>query len=103
MQLIPYESVTAEYRESGYTISNCNSILFINTGQISVQVDQVNLQPGQSLAIDGNVGEINVKQYSFIFPPVTSVFKSLTVVRKLYVDKKLQEDVFKGLQKSGRL
>ena len=106
MNLIPYETITAEYRDSGYTISNCNSILFINTGTRQVSVDQVKLNPGQSLVIDGNVGELNVKQYSFIFNPTFTpgtAIKSLTVVRKVYADKKLQEDVFRGLQKSGKI
>ena len=95
-KLIRFETVTKVYQESGYTISNCNSILFINTGTAKVIVDQQLLLPGQSLSVPGSVGEINIKQYSFQFIYQIGYSQSLTVIRKVYADAKLQEDVFKN-------
>lgn len=92
--LITYETETKVYRTDGYTISNCNSIVFINTGTAVVTVDQVRLVAGAQFVVTGNINEINVKQYQFSFG--TGINKSLTVVRKVYSNEKLQEQVYKG-------
>lgn len=94
MQLIKFETVTKVYNQDNYTASDCNSILFINTGVVNVIVDQVRLTPGQQLSIPGNVGELNVKQYAFNFVGAV-IGRSLTVVRKVYGDARLQEAIYK--------
>lgn len=102
-KLIPFETVTKVYQISGYTISNCNSIAFVNTGTQGVTVDQQYLMPGQSVVYGGNVGEINIKQYSFEFDDLVGFYNSLTVIRKVYVSKQLQEDIFKGFQNKNKV
>ena len=66
--------------------SNCNSIIFINTGDVTCVIDNYTLVAGQSLTISGNFYELNVHQYAlkFIKDPVNTNF-NLTVIRKLYV------------------
>jgi hypothetical protein len=78
-----YITETKIYTSNNQTDSNCNSIAFINTGSDNVSVDNVLLQPNQTLSIDGNRDEMNVKVYNFNF--LTSVNPQLTVVFKRYV------------------
>ncbi len=65
--------------------SDCNSILFINTGTQSVNIQGVVLQQTQSLEIQGNRGEIDTTQYIISFPTPNNAGNNLTVVRKIYV------------------
>jgi hypothetical protein len=69
--------------------SNCNSITFINTGDMYCVIDSYRLSTGQSLSIQGNFYELNVHQYALKFVkdpliPGTQV-SELTVIRKIYV------------------
>lgn len=65
--------------------SDCNSILFINTGTQAVNIQGVVLQQTQSLEIQGNRGEIDTTQYIISFPTPNNTGNNLTVVRKIYV------------------
>lgn len=78
-----YITETKIYSANNSTDSNCNSIIFINTGSVNVTVDNVVLQPSQSLTIDGNRDEVNVKIYYFNFASGTN--PQLTIVFKRYV------------------
>jgi len=78
-----YITETKLFYANNQTDSNCNSIIFINTGSVNVTVDNVLLQPSQSLAIDGNKDEILVKVYQFNFAAGSN--PQLTVVFKRYV------------------
>ena len=83
MKCRQYITETKIYYENSSTPSNCNSILFINSGTIAVTVENVLLQPGQQLAIDGNADEMCVKIFYFTFAATTG--GSLTVVYKRYL------------------
>ncbi len=78
-----YITETKLFYANNQTDSNCNSIIFINTGSVNVTVDNVLLQSSQSLAIDGNKDEILVKVYQFNFAAGSN--PQLTVVYKRYV------------------
>jgi len=78
-----YITETKIFYSNNQTDSNCNSIIFINTGSVNVSVDNVTLQPSQSLTIDGNRDEMNVKTYNFQFTAGTG--PQLTVIYKRYV------------------
>jgi hypothetical protein len=78
-----YITETKIYTQGGQVDTNCNSILFINTGSDVVNVDGVNLQPTQSWSIDGNFDELNIKTYPFKF--LTQTAPSLTAILKTYV------------------
>jgi hypothetical protein len=78
-----YITETKVYFESGQTASDCNSILFVNTGTTNVNVDGLQLTPAQSWSVDGNECEINVKYYNFVFSG--SGTNSLTVIIKRYL------------------
>ena len=78
-----YTTETKIFSANNQTDTNCNSVLFINTGSVNVNVDNVVLQPSQSLAIDGNRDEILVKVYEFNFTAGTN--PQLTVVFKRYL------------------
>ena len=79
-----YTTETKVFNLAGQTDSNCNSILFINTGSTGVYVDGVLINSGQSFAIDGNRGEILVKTYSFNFVN-QALSPNLTIVYKRYL------------------
>jgi len=79
-----YITETKIFYSNNQTDSNCNSIIFINSGSVNVTVDNVVLAPNQTLAIDGNKDEMNVKVYEFNFasgsnPQLTVVFKRYLV------------------------
>ena len=83
MGCLRYITETKIYSANNQTDSMCNSITFINTGLDAVSVDNVILQPSQSLSIDGNRDEMCVKTYNFNF--LTTNGPQLTVVYKRYV------------------
>ncbi len=83
MNCIQYTTETKIFVLTGSTDSNCNSILFINTGTSAVTIDGVTIQQGQQLRIDGNYMEILVKTFYFTF--AAGGTNSLTVVYKRYI------------------
>ncbi len=78
-----YITETKIFFETGSTDSNCNSILFVNTGTINVTIDGLLLVPNQSWEISGNRDEINVKTYYFTFASGSG--SGLTVIYKRYI------------------
>jgi hypothetical protein len=78
-----YITETKLFYSNNQTDSNCNSIIFINSGGVNVTVDNVVLGPNQTLAIDGNRDEMNVKVYNFNFSAGSN--PQLTVVFKRYI------------------
>ena len=78
-----YITETKIFVANSQTDSNCNSIIFINSGSVNVTVDNVVLAPNQTLAIDGNKDEMNVKIYDFNFAAGSN--PQLTVVFKRYI------------------
>lgn len=75
---------TKIYVQGGQTDSNCNSLLFINTGIDAVNVDGLVLNQNQSWSIEGNFNEMLIKVYSFSF--LTQNNPALTIIYKRYVD-----------------
>jgi hypothetical protein len=63
--------------------SECNAITFINTGTSNVQINGINLTPGQQLISEGNEGEFNATRYRLSFSGVGN--EICTVIRKLYI------------------
>lgn len=78
-----YISETKIFYSNSQTPSDCNSILFINSGSVNVTVDNIVLAPNQTIAIDGNKDEMNVKVYEFSFAAGSN--PQLTVVYKRYI------------------
>jgi hypothetical protein len=78
-----YITETKLFYSNNQTDSNCNSIIFINSGGVNVTIDNVVLGPNQTLAIDGNRDEMNVKVYNFNFSAGSN--PQLTVVFKRYI------------------
>lgn len=83
MKCVQYTTETKVYSANAQTDSNCNSIIFINTGQSNVNVDNLVLTPGQQLAIAGNFNEVLVKIYQITFLGTTA--PALTVIYKRYL------------------
>lgn len=63
--------------------SECNAITFINTGSTNLQINGVNLTPGQQLISEGNEGEFNATRYRLSFSGVGN--EICTVIRKIYI------------------
>ena len=75
-----YITETKIFTQNGSTDSNCNSILFVNTGSVNVTIENLVLQPSQSWSIEGNRDEMCVKVFYFNFdtganPGLTAIFK----------------------------
>ena len=83
MKCRQYTTETKIYAIANQTASDCNSILFINTGNTTVNVDGLVLQPSQSWAITGNENEMLIKTYNFSFGAGTN--PNLTVIYKRYL------------------
>ena len=78
-----YITETKLFYSNSQTDTNCNSVIFINSGSVNVTVDNVLLAPNQTLAIDGNRDEMLVKVYEFNFAAGSN--PQLTVVFKRYI------------------
>ena len=78
-----YVTETKIFFQSGSTPSDCNSILFINTGTSIVNIEGLVLQPSQSWSVEGNYCELCVKYFNFIFSGIGT--NSLTVIIKRYL------------------
>jgi len=78
-----YITETKLFYANSQTDTNCNSVIFINSGSVNVSVDNVLLAPNQTLAIDGNKDEMLVKVYEFNFAAGSN--PQLTVVFKRYI------------------
>lgn len=78
-----YITETKLFYSNNQTDTNCNSVIFINSGSVNVTVDNVLLAPNQTLAIDGNRDEMLVKVYEFNFAAGSN--PQLTVVFKRYI------------------
>lgn len=63
--------------------SNCNTIVFFNTGTNNCFVDGIKITPGTSFTILGNENEFNVKYYSINFQGVGN--PELTIIYKRYL------------------
>lgn len=78
-----YITETKIFFTNGSSDSNCNSILFVNTGTSNVTIDGLQLVPNQSWEITGNRDEINIKTYYFTFASLTEA--GLTIIYKRYI------------------
>lgn len=63
--------------------SNCNTIVFFNTGTSNVFVDGIKITPGTSFTVLGNENEMNIKYYSILFQAPGN--NQITIVYKRYV------------------
>ena len=80
---IPFDVNFITYDQNGFVTSNCNSITFINYGTNQVTIESVVLQQNQSLAIDGNAGEIMQKQFLATFTGAGT--NNLVTIKKNYL------------------
>ena len=69
---------TKVYQAANSTDTNCNSVIFVNTGTTNVTIDGFTLTPNQSWNITGNENEVLVKVYYFNFSGTGT--NSLTVL-----------------------
>lgn len=88
MNITKYTTTTEVFYNQTEIKSDCNSILFVNTGTTNAIVDGLLLNPGQQLQISGNECELNVKSYPVAFQALTGEstnIGSVTVIRKFFV------------------
>lgn len=78
-----YVTETKVFGQSSQTDTNCNSVIFVNTGTTNVTIDGFTLTPNQSWNITGYTDEILVKTYNFNFSGAGT--NQLTVLFKRYV------------------
>lgn len=72
-----------QYTQNTVVKGNCNSITFVNTGTIDVQINQFILTPDAQLTLGGNIGEIDVTDYTINFQGATNGVVS--VIKKIYL------------------
>lgn len=85
MSCIQFITETKMFQSANQTDTNCNGVLFVNTGNTTVTVDNFTLQPGQSWSIEGNRDEMLIKTYVFNFG--AGAGPQLTIIYKRYVGK----------------
>ncbi len=78
-----YTTDTKIFLKNGQADTDCNSVIFYNTGTNPVSVDGVTLQQGQQFRIEGNENEQLVKVYNFQF--TGALVNELTVIYKRYI------------------
>ena len=78
-----YTTDTKIFLRDGQADTDCNSVIFYNTGTNPVNVDGVVLQQGQQLRSEGNENEQLVKVYNFQFSG--TLVSELTVIYKRYI------------------
>lgn len=78
--MIKYKIEVSQYTNNTKIFSNCNSITFINTGAVSVKVNNVIINTGNSLVIAGNANEMDITEYNLDF---TNIQGEITVIRKI--------------------
>lgn len=78
-----YTVTFLNYDSSQRIPSDCNGITFLNQGTTVVTVENVVLQPTQSLAIEGNECEFTGQVFQINFSSVGQ--NNLTVIKKTYV------------------
>lgn len=82
--MISYHTQIEQYSQNTNIQSGFNSAVFINSGSCNLTLNGALIGSGQSLSIDGNVGEIDVtNQYNVVFV-VGGVNPQITVVKKIY-------------------
>ena len=82
-----YTTEFKPYYSPNNIFADCNSITFINTGNVITYINGMPLFPNQSITIDGNESEIDTTNYQFWFattnlPATPSA--ALFVVRKFF-------------------
>lgn len=82
MKLQEYQNEFDTINGPGVIPADCNSITFLNTGTVDLQINGINIAPGSQLVITGNQGEIDVTRYRLSFSPGAG--NSCTVIRKVY-------------------
>jgi len=78
-----YRNEFTQYSQNTMIKGNCNSITFINTGTIDVQVNQFTLSPAAQITLGGNEGEIDLTDYNINFQGVTNGL--ISVIKKIYI------------------
>lgn len=79
-----YYIETKIFNTSSKVYSDCNAIIFINTGTTNVNVNDVVLAPTQKLTLSGNFAEIDTTQYQITFQNPIDPNNQVTILRKLY-------------------
>lgn len=82
MKLQEYQNEFDTINGPGVIPADCNSITFINTGAVNLQINGIDIAPGGQLVIDGNAGEIDVTRYRLSFSAPGG--NSCTVIRKIF-------------------
>lgn len=81
---VTYVVNMVNYTSPGTIESACNAIIFINKGTSITVINGIQIFPSESLAIDGNFGEVDVTNYNLNFVTAAGEYNSLVVVRKVY-------------------
>ena len=81
--MINYTVNFQTYLTSQSVPSNCNGLTFYNFGTSTISVENVLLQPGQSLVIGGNQCEFTEQSFNVVFG--TTGVNYLVVVKKVYL------------------
>ena len=76
-----YRNENQFYTTNQRIISNCNAINFVNTGTITVYINNFPVTAGNSLSYGGNQNEIDVTEYIIDFQG--------SLVGEIWVQKKI--------------
>ena len=85
MNALEYDFKTEQYNQSQSITTNCIDMLFINAGTVTAYIDSLPLLPGQSLPINGNLGEVCTKQRQLVFANAAGT-KLIYFVKRFYTN-----------------
>jgi hypothetical protein len=83
-QLVKYQVNIAVIGSAQPIIANCAEVTFLNIGDAVATVNNLPLQTGEQLIINGNERELDITSYFINFQGAGS--QSCAVLRKIYVD-----------------
>ncbi len=79
-----YDFQCIPYNKNQNIDTNCIDMLFINNGTVTAYVDNIPLLPGQTIPINGNIGEICIKPRNLRFENTVGT-PSILFVKRFYV------------------
>jgi hypothetical protein len=92
--MLPYNTTTQEYTQMRSVVVDklCNGVTVINKGTTLALWNGLPLDPGESMTVGGNEGEVFVGRIDLSFqipvPAPVTIVNSAWVIQKFYEDKK---------------
>jgi hypothetical protein len=82
--MIKFHTIIEQYTNNINVQSGFNSAIFINSGSCNLTLNGATIIPGASIAIDGNVNEIDTTTQYIVSFTIGGTTPQITVIKKIY-------------------